>query len=112
MDVDLACDLPHSIMVERDSHGFPMDIIYENLQPKCSNCGVVGHLFVNCRYVRKVDDQRGRSPSRTGRSKAISKSHFRQKYRPIHDMATLDLNNGKLDAVAMADHAIDAAINH
>ncbi|KAM1514066.1 hypothetical protein ACFX11_025890 [Malus domestica] len=87
VDVDLACDLPHSIMVERDSHGFPVDIIYENLPPKCSHCGVVGHLLANCRYVRK-------------------------EYHPIHVTTTPDVNNVKLNAVAMADQAIDAAINH
>ncbi|KAM1048662.1 hypothetical protein ACFX2C_027852 [Malus domestica] len=85
--VDLACDLPHSIMVERDSDGFPVDIIYENLPPKCSHCGVVGHLLANCQYVHK-------------------------EYRHIHVTATPDVNNDKLAVVAMADQAIDAAINH
>lgn len=101
VDVDLAGDLPSSIMVERESHGFSVDIVYENLPPKCNHCGIIGHLVSNCRNLTK-DDKRGRSPSRKSRPK--SRSRVRQEYRPVNRSLALS-------PATIVEQAIDAAVN-
>ncbi|XP_068312484.1 uncharacterized protein [Pyrus communis] len=52
VDVDLSADLPSSIMVEREQHGFSVDIIYENLPSTCGNCGAIGHYTNKCRHLK------------------------------------------------------------
>ena len=46
VDINLASDLPSSLMVEHENFCFPVDICYEKLPDKCSNCGFIGH-YVN-----------------------------------------------------------------
>ncbi|XP_008350100.2 uncharacterized protein [Malus domestica] len=74
VDVDLSADLPSTIMVEREQHGFSVDIIYENLPPTCGHCGVIGHNTNKCRHLKGNHSdgmhphveahRRGRSPTR------------------------------------------------
>ncbi|XP_061999265.1 uncharacterized protein LOC133716589 [Rosa rugosa] len=49
VDVDLAGELPSSLMVERETHCFPIEIIYENM---CTHCGMVGHMADRCRQLQ------------------------------------------------------------
>ncbi|CAN6540752.1 unnamed protein product [Malus baccata var. baccata] len=65
VDVNLADDLPISLMVERESHGFPVEVVYENLPPKCSHCGLIGHLANSCRQLKQMSRGRSRNHSRT-----------------------------------------------
>ncbi|XP_024190398.1 uncharacterized protein LOC112194381 [Rosa chinensis] len=50
VDVDLAGDFPSTLMVERESHGFPIEVIYENM---FENCGIVGHTMDRCEHLIK-----------------------------------------------------------
>ncbi|XP_061995872.1 uncharacterized protein LOC133713830 [Rosa rugosa] len=50
VDVDLASNLPSSLMVERENHCFPIEVIYENM---CDNCGMVGHIIDHCKCMIK-----------------------------------------------------------
>lgn len=59
-------------MVERENHGFQVDLVYENLPSKCSYCGNLGHEVSKCKQIKKQDDDgekatRGRSKSRKPR---------------------------------------------
>ncbi|CAN6683166.1 unnamed protein product [Malus baccata var. baccata] len=88
VDVNLTGDLPTSLMVERESHGFPVEVVYENLPPKCSHCGLIGHLANSCRQLKQMS--RGRSRSRTRKGGNIgdnktgdhSRSQLHMEYRP------------------------------
>ena len=64
VDLDLSFDLPKSIMVERETHGFPMDIHYENLPHICSNCGIIGHQVVARRKIKSNNSVGGRKRSK------------------------------------------------
>jgi len=55
VEVDLSGPLPNSVMVELPDDGFPVEIVYENLPPKCSLCGLIGHERMNCRNDSKVE---------------------------------------------------------
>ncbi|KAL6178033.1 hypothetical protein ACLB2K_049553 [Fragaria x ananassa] len=70
VDVDLAGDLPPSLMVERESHCFSIDIVYENM---CTHCGKAGHMADHCRHLKPVQEK-----------KLVEKSSriVRQEYRP------------------------------
>ncbi|XP_062020889.1 uncharacterized protein LOC133737323 [Rosa rugosa] len=50
VDVDLASNLPSSLMVERENHCFAIEVIYENM---CDNCGMVGHTIDRCKRIIK-----------------------------------------------------------
>ncbi|XP_024178903.1 uncharacterized protein LOC112184899 [Rosa chinensis] len=50
VDVDMAGNLPSSLMVERETHCFPVDVVYENM---CDNCGLVGHTIDRCKHLNK-----------------------------------------------------------
>ncbi|KAL6139471.1 hypothetical protein ACLB2K_057775 [Fragaria x ananassa] len=70
VDVDLAGDLPPSLMVERESHCFSIDVVYENM---CTHCGKAGHMADHCRHLKPVQEK-----------KLVEKSSriVRQEYRP------------------------------
>ncbi|XP_024195688.1 uncharacterized protein LOC112198815 [Rosa chinensis] len=77
VDVDLATDLPSSIMVERENFCFPVEIWYENLPDKCSNCGVIGHSVGRCRHLQK-QEPKTRSQHDKNNQKVV-----RQEYRAV-----------------------------
>ena len=77
VDVDIASDLPNTLMVERESHCFPVEVMYENL---CSNCGVVGHNSDRCRQLQsKVEPHKKQAPQ------AI-RQEYRAKPKPIEEV--------------------------
>ena len=77
VDVDIASDLPNTLMVERESHCFPVEVMYENL---CSNCGVVGHNSDCCRQLQsKVEPHKKQAPQ------AI-RQEYRAKPKPIEEV--------------------------
>ncbi|XP_062017271.1 uncharacterized protein LOC133733635 [Rosa rugosa] len=51
VDVDLARELPSSLMIERENHCFPIEVVYENL---CTHCGLVGHTADRLRQEYRV----------------------------------------------------------
>ncbi|KAI9177590.1 hypothetical protein LWI28_017055 [Acer negundo] len=50
-------------MVERETHGFLVDIHYENLPYICSNCGTIGHQVIAYRKIKSNNSVRGRKRS-------------------------------------------------
>lgn len=58
VDVDLSGNLPSSLMIERADHGFPVDIVYENLPHKCNTCGRIGHQTSDCRQNKFREDDK------------------------------------------------------
>ncbi|KAM1451641.1 hypothetical protein ACFX2I_038723 [Malus domestica] len=90
-------DLPTSLMVERESHGFPVEVVYENLPPKCSHCGLIGHLANCCRQLKQMSRGRSRSRTRKGgnmgdnKTGDHSRSQLHMEYRPIKD-TTIPVN--------------------
>ncbi|CAN6717332.1 unnamed protein product [Malus baccata var. baccata] len=97
VDVNLAGDLPTSLMVERESHGFPVEVVYENLPPKCSHCGLIGHLANSCRQLKQMSRGRSRSRTRKGgnmgdnKTGDHSRSQLHMEYRPKID-TTIPVN--------------------
>ncbi|TQD72519.1 hypothetical protein C1H46_041926 [Malus baccata] len=97
VDVNLAGDLPTSLMVERESHGFPVEVVYENLPPKCSHCGLIGHLANSCRQLKQMSRGRSRSRTRKGgnmgdnKTEDHSRSQLHMEYRPKID-TTIPVN--------------------
>ncbi|CAN6702112.1 unnamed protein product [Malus baccata var. baccata] len=97
VDVNLAGDLPTSLMVERESHGFPVEVVYENLPPKCSHCGLIGHLANSCRQLKQMSKGRSRSRTRKGgnmgdnKTGDHSRSQVHMEYRPKID-TTIPVN--------------------
>ncbi|KAM2635454.1 hypothetical protein EV1_020222 [Malus domestica] len=97
VDVNLADDLPTSLMVERESHGFPVEVVYENLPPKCSHCGLIGHLANSCRQLKQMSRGRSRSRTRKGgnmgdnKTGDHSRSQLHMEYRPKID-TTIPVN--------------------
>ncbi|KAM1171914.1 hypothetical protein ACFXTH_022219 [Malus domestica] len=81
VDVDLAVDLPSSIMVEREGHSFPIDIVYEKLPDKCNHCGILGHTVDRCRHLKKKNVAMDSQPSLA----AGRKVNNRTEYRVIQD---------------------------
>ncbi|KAM2866225.1 hypothetical protein COP2_022299 [Malus domestica] len=81
VDVDLAVDLPSSIMVEREGHSFPIDIVYEKLPDKCNHCGILGHTIDRCRHLKKKNVAMDSQPSLA----AGRKVNNRTEYRVIQD---------------------------
>ncbi|XP_050379729.1 uncharacterized protein LOC126797093 [Argentina anserina] len=71
VDVDLANELPSSLMVEREAHCFPIEIVYENI---CTHCGMVGHMADRCRQLQG-------DPKPRHSEKPILKPKVRQEYR-------------------------------
>ncbi|XP_062014371.1 uncharacterized protein LOC133730879 [Rosa rugosa] len=76
VDVDLAGELPSSLMVERETHCFPIEIVYENL---CTHCGMVGHMADHCKHLKGSN----MVPNAQGK-KLVQKFDrvLRQEYRP------------------------------
>ncbi|XP_062010594.1 uncharacterized protein LOC133726979 [Rosa rugosa] len=74
VDVDLASELPTSVMVERESLCFPIEIIYEN---KCTHCGIVGHMVDRCRRLHGDNPK----PRNVGKPSTVSSTVVRQEYR-------------------------------
>ncbi|XP_050368905.1 uncharacterized protein LOC126787003 [Argentina anserina] len=83
VDVDLANELPSSLMVEREAHCFPIEIVCENM---CSYCGMVGHMTDRCRQLQ--DD-----PKPCHSEKPISKP----KLRDIDEGRTIEDNGSDID---------------
>ncbi|CAN6727000.1 unnamed protein product [Malus baccata var. baccata] len=97
VDVNLADDLPTSLMVERESHGFPVEVVYENLPPKCSHCGLIRHLANSCRQLKQMSRGRSRSRTRKGgnmgdnKTRDHSRTQLHMEYRPKID-TTIPVN--------------------
>ena len=71
VDVDLANELPSSLIVKREAHCFPIEIVYENM---CTHCGMVEHMVDRCRQLQG-------DPNPRHYDKPISKPKVRQEYR-------------------------------
>ncbi|XP_024156197.1 uncharacterized protein LOC112164201 [Rosa chinensis] len=54
VDVDLARELPSSLMIERENHCFPIEVVYENL---CTHCGLVGHTADRCKQLNDKEQE-------------------------------------------------------
>ncbi|KAM0986125.1 hypothetical protein ACFX13_013594 [Malus domestica] len=65
VDVDLSGELPASIMVERENHGLPVEIVYENLPSKCGHYSLISHDASQCHQLQKQNQTQGRSLSKT-----------------------------------------------
>lgn len=76
VDVDLAVDLPSFIMVEREGHSFPIDIVYEKLPEKCNHCGILGHTIDRCRYLKKKNVAMDSQPSLVAGRKVNNKTEY------------------------------------
>ncbi|KAL6212117.1 hypothetical protein ACLB2K_017338 [Fragaria x ananassa] len=103
VDVNLADDLPSSVMVERETHCFPIDIVYENM---CTHCGRVGHMANNCRHLKVSSKEPNQKlPEKPART-------VRQEYRRKVDVNKV--SEQRLDTtteVAQHDHVADGDLN-
>ncbi|KAL6205978.1 hypothetical protein ACLB2K_023229 [Fragaria x ananassa] len=73
VDVNIAGDLPSSLMVERETHCFPIEIMYENM---CTHCSMVGHMADRCRQL-----QGDPKPRDSEKHERVSRPVVRQEYR-------------------------------
>ncbi|KAL6206463.1 hypothetical protein ACLB2K_023711 [Fragaria x ananassa] len=74
VDVDVASDLPSSLMVERETHCFPIEVVYENM---CTRCRIVGHTSNRCRQLNS-----DKEPRNIGEKLLIAPQNVsRQEYR-------------------------------
>ena len=66
MDIDLTSNQPSFLNVERDDHrGFSVDVIYENLTERCTNCKAFGHDSTICHQNNKeINSNKGQSQSK------------------------------------------------
>ena len=100
VEVDLSGPLPSSIMVELPDDGFILDIVYENLPPKCSACSLIGHQLKDCRNRENKDELRGRSRSRKPKQiyKPVEKKDGNDFTSPqnIENLAQLNNSQSKL----------------
>ncbi|XP_024163836.1 uncharacterized protein LOC112170762 [Rosa chinensis] len=103
IDVDLAGDLPPTLMVERETHCFPIEVVYENV---CTHCGRVGHMVDQCRFLKSSNKEQNaqeqkvvKKPSRIGR----------QEYRP--KTAVNNVSEQNLDTTPQVQHSPEVA-NH
>ncbi|XP_024155788.1 uncharacterized protein LOC112163749 [Rosa chinensis] len=80
VDVDLSEDLPSSLMVEREGHEFPVELIFESL---CSHRGALGHNASTCHSLKKSSAvfEQVTKPESQGQQKSIA-GQYRQLYRP------------------------------
>ena len=67
VEVDASCSLPSSILIERDSFSFVLDVSYENLPSWCKHCGFLGHESSGCKNLSKLGSN--------GSSKALQNVH-------------------------------------
>lgn len=73
MDVDLASNFPSCLMVERENHCFPIEVIYQNM---CENCGMVGHTIDRCKHITAhVKNSHSKEAVEDAPVKAKSKRH-------------------------------------
>ncbi|KAL6212154.1 hypothetical protein ACLB2K_017375 [Fragaria x ananassa] len=82
VDVDLARDLPSSLMIERENHCFPIEVIYENL---CSHCGLVGHSADRCKQLHIMEQgtkKQGEKLSRTN----VLRHEYKAKPSVVNDV--------------------------
>ncbi|CAN6716814.1 unnamed protein product [Malus baccata var. baccata] len=77
VDVDLAVDLPSSIMVEREGHSCPIDIVYEKLSDKCNHGGILGHTVDHCRHLKKKNVAMDSQPSLAVERKVNNRIEYR-----------------------------------
>ncbi|KAL6139640.1 hypothetical protein ACLB2K_057942 [Fragaria x ananassa] len=85
VDVDLARDLPSSLMIERETHCFPIEVVYENL---CAHCGLVGHTVDRCKQLNGKDHRPSKQPEKVSKP---STTVVRQEYRVKRNVATTDV---------------------
>jgi hypothetical protein len=94
VDVDLAGELPSSLMVEREAHCFPIEVVYENL---CAHCRMVDHTVDHCKHLTAT-----RKPNVQGKQQV--EKFIRQEYlpKPISNEA----NNVSEPHGLVSDHQI------
>ncbi|XP_050376340.1 uncharacterized protein LOC126793761 [Argentina anserina] len=98
VDVDLANELPSSLMVKREAHCFPIEIVYENM---CTYCGMVGHMADRCRQLQETQPSvspteiNGTVPSRTETCTVVA---LCDQGRDIDEERTIEDNGRDIDA--------------
>ncbi|XP_062014597.1 uncharacterized protein LOC133745056 [Rosa rugosa] len=103
IDVDLAGELPPSLMVERETHCFQIEVVYENV---CTHCGRVGHMADQCRALKSSNKEQNAQVQ-----KAVKKPSLigRQEYRPR--TAVNNVSEQNLDTTPQVQLSPDVA-NH
>lgn len=92
VDVNLSDILPSSLMVERDGHEFPVQLVYENL---CMHYGKVGHDATTCKLL-KLENKKLNSAQSAEKLKSIQVNKNLQTTQahestlPVRDNATCE----------------------
>ncbi|XP_062014005.1 uncharacterized protein LOC133730428 [Rosa rugosa] len=87
VDVDLARELPSSLMIERENHCFPIEVVYENL---CTHCGLVGHTADRC---KQLNDKEQRNKKQREKPSQPLTTVVRQEYRVKRNVVTSDIRH-------------------
>lgn len=97
VDLSLAQDLVHRILVERKGFAFFVDIEYENLPDFCTHCQSTGHHIEICKRMR--DFTKGVPQNKQGKAKVPDKTYVPKKPEVVNveSSATKDVERSKED---------------
>lgn len=121
VDVVLAGNLPSCLMVERENHCFPIEVIYENM---CDNCGIVGHTIDRCRHFKtdamKISNSTEVVEARQ-RTKLVNHHEYRIKAKPqvlqhqtppaVNELGLIKEAEVETFAANVLENAVDEELN-
>jgi len=105
VDLSLAQDLVHRILVERKGFAFFVDIEYENLPDFCTHCQCTGHHIDVCKRLRELNQ--GETQHRQGKGKVPEMIYVAKK----PEMVNLETSTAKVPEKSKEDIALEVEIN-
>ena len=113
VDIDLASDLRHRVLVERKGYAFFVDLEYENLPDFCSYCKIPGHHVDICKKRKMVNVQKEKNKKS---EPVVRATNVRQEYVPVFRATNVEnIDNSEAQAADQnrteADLELELEIN-